>query len=59
MEAVRETRRIAWYRSPIARGELNELNQRSDCWGLLQTLGHLGVLATTAAGAWYAAEHLW
>ena len=48
-------RRIAWYRSPVDREVLASLNQRSDSKGLIQTLGHLGLLALTGAAAWYAA----
>jgi fatty acid desaturase len=33
---------------------LAKLNQRSDGLGLLQTLGHLGLLVMTGAAAWYA-----
>jgi fatty acid desaturase len=51
-------RRIAWYKSPIAREELAALNQRSDVLGLAQTLGHLGLLTATGAAAWYASENL-
>jgi fatty acid desaturase len=49
--------RINWYRSPLDRGTLAKLNQRSDWKGLLQTGGYLGLLALTGAGAWYAAGH--
>ena len=58
MEMTKNQRKINWYRCPLPRETLNALNQRSDFWGLLQTLGHLGLLAATGAGAWYAAEHL-
>ncbi len=50
--------KITWYRSPVDRKTLNALNQRSDWKGLLQTLGHLGLLALTGGAAWYAAERL-
>jgi fatty acid desaturase len=48
--------KIHWYRSPVDREILAELNQRSDLKGLLQTLGHLGLLVLTGGAAWYAAE---
>lgn len=52
--------KIHWYRSPIKRELLADLNRRSDWLGLLQTLGHLGLLALTGGAAWYAAERsLW
>ena len=50
--------RIPWYRSPVPRDVLTTLNQRSDWKGLVQTLGHLGLLVLTGAGAWYAATRL-
>ena len=50
--------RIPWYRSPVPRDVLTTLNQRSDGKGLVQTLGHLGLLVLTGAGAWYAATRL-
>jgi fatty acid desaturase len=50
--------KIHWYRSPVDRETLNVLNQRSDWKGLLQTLGHLGLLVLTGAAAWFAAERL-
>ncbi|MDE0180429.1 MAG: fatty acid desaturase [Caldilineaceae bacterium] len=52
--------KINWYRSPIDRTTLAELNQRSDLLGLAQTLGHLGLLALTGAAAWFAVRaELW
>ena len=51
-------RKIAWYRSPVGREALAELNQRSDIKGLLQALGHLGILAVTGGAAWYAVGRL-
>jgi fatty acid desaturase len=48
--------RLNWYRTPIERGLLAELNQRSDAKGLAQTLGHLGLLALSGTGAWIAAS---
>jgi len=50
--------KLNWYRTPIDRALLAELNQRSDFWGLLQTLGHLGLLTLTGAAAFYAAAYL-
>ena len=50
-EAATKGRRIKWYRSPVGRDNLRALNQRSDLWGALQTLGFLGVLATTGTAA--------
>lgn len=50
--------KIHWYRSPVDRDTLNTLNQRSDWKGLLQTLGHLGLLTLTGTVAWFAAERL-
>ena len=39
--------KVNWYRSPIDRANLAELNQRSDLLGLMQALGHLGLVALT------------
>ena len=44
-------RRIAWYRSPLGRAALIDLNRRSDVLGFLQTGGYLAVLAVTGAAA--------
>jgi fatty acid desaturase len=53
--------KINWYRSPIDRDTLARLNQRSDARGLMQTLGHLGILVVTGGVAWYASAQwgLW
>lgn len=53
-----EKRRISWYRTKIDRSLLAQLNQRSDFWGLAQTLGYLGTLTATGAIAWYVSAHL-
>ena len=45
MPAVKKERKISWYRSPVSREVLAEINQRSDGKGLLQMAGHLGLLA--------------
>ena len=50
--------KIAWYRVPVARAQLNALNQRDDWQGGLQVAGHLGLVAMTGLAAWYAAAHL-
>jgi len=50
--------KINWYRSPVDRGTLAALNQRSDFLGFMQTLGHLGLLAITGAASWYTAARL-
>jgi fatty acid desaturase len=55
MTVTQQDRRIAWYRSPVDREVLAALNQRSDWKGLVQTVGHLGLLALTGAAAFYAA----
>jgi fatty acid desaturase len=47
-------RKINWYRSPVDRETLNQLNQRSDWKGLAQSLGHLGLLALTGGLSLYA-----
>ena len=53
-----DQRKINWYRPQIDRETFRSLNQRSDWKGMLQTLGHLGLLALTSIGAFYAAAHL-
>ena len=50
--------KIPWYRVPVARAELNALNQRDDWQGTVQVAGHLGLVALTGLAAWYAAARL-
>ncbi|MBV7331722.1 fatty acid desaturase [Chloroflexi bacterium TSY] len=50
--------KINWYRSPVDREVLVELNRRSDWKGAAQTFGHLGLLTLTGTAAFYAAENL-
>jgi fatty acid desaturase len=45
---------VDWYRTPIDRDLLNELMQRNNFRGWLQTLAHLGWFAATAGFAWFA-----
>ncbi|MEM7015878.1 MAG: fatty acid desaturase [Pseudomonadota bacterium] len=45
---------INWYRSPIDRGVLTELMQRSDLRGWIQTTCHLGLFFVTAGLAYLA-----
>lgn len=44
-------RRISWYRSPVGRAALSDLNRRSDLLGFLQTAGFLAVMVGTGAAA--------
>lgn len=44
---VRKKLKIDWYRCPIDRGKLRELTARSDVKGLLQSVGHLALIAAT------------
>ena len=46
--------RLKWYRSPLAREALRELNKRSDFLGFVQSVGFLLVLTTTSGLAIYA-----
>jgi fatty acid desaturase len=58
MSQDNSTQKINWYRTPIDRALLNALNHRSDARGLLQALGHLGVIAFTSAAAFYTLANL-
>ena len=55
--APRKGRQIRWYRTPIDAALLRDLSRRSDVRGALQTLGYLGIYATTAALSIYSAVH--
>ena len=46
--------RLKWYRRPLAREALRELNKRSDFLGFVQSIGFLLVLTTTSGLAIYA-----
>ena len=50
-------KRIKWYRCPITREELRELNKRSNVLGFAQTLSYLGLLAAASGTAIYASRH--
>ena len=46
--------RLKWYRSPLTREDLRELNKRSDFLGFVQAIGFLLVLTITSGLAIYA-----
>ncbi len=50
--------RVDWYRSPIDRERLAELNQRSDLKGFIQAGGFLLILIATGSLAWFVWKHL-
>lgn len=52
---MEENNRVQWYRTPLDKKTMAQLNARSDAKGWLQSLGHLGLLTTTAALALYGA----
>ena len=49
MEEARESRTINWYRTPLGREQLRELNRPSDLKAGLQVIGHLSLKATFSA----------
>ena len=60
LSEVRRNLRVAWYRSPLARGRLRELSRRSDARGWFQTLGHLGLFAITGTALYYSwSQEIW
>jgi fatty acid desaturase len=58
MVGEKPEQKINWYRCPVPREELAALNQRSDWKGLLETLGHLGLLLLVGAAVWFSAGRL-
>jgi fatty acid desaturase len=58
MVAKQKELKIKWYRIPLSRETLADVNQRSDWKGLAQTVGHLSILFLTGFAAWYAAGNL-
>ena len=57
MSNTKSGRSIAWYRPPVERTHLKELNRRSDARALVQTLGHLVPMWGAGALAIYASFH--
>ncbi len=55
--APREKPRIKWYRCPVPREQLSQLNKRSDFQGFLQAGGYLALIIATAVGAIYSFIH--
>lgn len=49
---------VSWYRTPLDPKALKQLHERSDLLGWLQTLGYLGVVASTGTAAFLAAGRL-
>jgi len=49
---------IQWYRCKVSKDDLAKLNQRSDFWGFLQTVGFLALLAGTGTLAFWASLNL-
>jgi fatty acid desaturase len=60
LNEVRDTMRVAWYRSPLPPERLRELNQRSDMQGLIQAGGHIALVAGAGVLAFHFwQEHMW
>jgi len=55
----RKARTVSWYRTPLSREQMRELNRRSDWKGLLQTLGHLTLIVLTGTLAWHVQDRLY
>ena len=58
VETQRRPVRVKWYRCPVPREELSQLNKRSDLLGLAQTVGFLAVVLGGAALA-ISSMHVW
>ncbi|MBI84605.1 MAG: hypothetical protein CMJ81_15540 [Planctomycetaceae bacterium] len=54
---LRDNQSVGWYRSPLQRETMRELNRRSDWKGLLQVGAHLSLLLLTGSLVWYAVGH--
>src|SRR4051794_756765 len=50
--------RVPWYRCYIPREEMSYLNRKSNFLGFCQTLGYLGLLATTGTAAVLSTKYL-
>ncbi len=58
MSEIQETgKAVDWYRSPVDRETLKDLNGRSDVLGMMQACGFLAILGITGALAWYSSLH--
>ncbi len=55
MSAQAKPKRIKWYRTPVDRDVLKQLNRRSNALGFAQAFGYLGTYALTAGLGIYAA----
>ena len=53
------SRTIHWYRTPISRDLLREMNQASNWKAALQVTGHLSLIAATSTCAWLVQDHWW
>ena len=51
-------RTIGWYRTPVPRQAMQELNRRSDFKGLMQVGAHIALILATGTLAWQA-QHVW
>jgi fatty acid desaturase len=48
---------IDWYRTPISKEDFKAIHQKSDAKGAVQTLGYLGILASTATAAFLSFQY--
>ncbi len=49
---------VSWYRSPVPIAKLRELSRRNNPRALLQSLGHLAMVATTGTAVFLSYQHL-
>lgn len=52
MNVASSARTIGWYRTPLGRTTIRNLNQRSNWKGLLQISAHVGLIGLTGSVAW-------